>query len=170
MMARVLPLTSTPTNLFLSHLPAFKLAHASGTFLARDISRAMVCSAAAPIFPAGELTTMMPDFVAALTSTLSTPTPALATTFKLLPAASSSAVTFVSDRTSRASYSGMISKSLPADKPLRSSTSKVFRSRARPSGDSFSGLRTFGRVEPFRRGIVSVGTGRSVKKAKDSGW
>lgn len=66
---RVLPLTSTPTSLLLSHFPALRLAQASGTFLAVASSSAMVCSAAAPILPDGELTTIMPNLVAASTST-----------------------------------------------------------------------------------------------------
>ena len=44
----------------------------------------MVCSAAAIVFPPGELTTRTPFCVAALTSTLSTPTPALPIILSLL--------------------------------------------------------------------------------------
>jgi hypothetical protein len=90
MMPNVFPLASTPTNLLLSHFPDLILELASGTFLAIDIIKAIVCSAAAPMFPDlgqsiqfsassrfnhesrlgthGEFTTMIPSFVAALTS------------------------------------------------------------------------------------------------------
>ena len=83
---------------------------------------AIVCSAAAPILPAGELTTIIPSLEAVGTSTknqrsdqyakdgggevsptLSTPTPALATTLSFLPASSREAVTFVSLLTIKAS-------------------------------------------------------------------
>ena len=70
MTPKVFPLTSTPTSLLLSHFPAFRLAEPSGTFLATARRRAIVCSAAAPMFPEGEFTTMMPSFVAASTSSL----------------------------------------------------------------------------------------------------
>lgn len=121
MIPRVLAFTSTPTSRLLSHFPAFRLEHPSGIFRATASNRAMVCSAAAPILPAGLLTTMIPCFVAASTSiylhlsalqisqrptaspTLSTPTPALATTFNFFPAASNEAVTLVSDLTISAS-------------------------------------------------------------------
>jgi hypothetical protein len=65
----VFPFTSTPTNLLRSHFPSLRLAHASGIFLAIDIINAMVCSAAAPMLPEGELTTTIPSFVASSTST-----------------------------------------------------------------------------------------------------
>lgn len=103
MMPKVLPLTSTPTSLLLAHFPATRLAVAAGMFLAVASSKAMVCSAAATMLPLGELTTMIPNFVAASMSTLSTPTPALATTLRFLAAASKAAVTFVSDRMINAS-------------------------------------------------------------------
>ena len=62
-----------------------------------------MCSAAALILPDGELTTIIPSFVAAGTSTLSTPTPARATTLSFLAAFNKVSVTLVSDRTIRAS-------------------------------------------------------------------
>jgi hypothetical protein len=92
MMPNVFPLASTPTNLLLSHFPELMLELASGIFLAIDIIKAIVCSAAAPMFPDlgqrihvsgdsrfdqetrlathGEFTTMIPSFVAALTSAM----------------------------------------------------------------------------------------------------
>ena len=49
------------------------------------------------VFPSGELTTTMPWRVAALTSILSTPTPARPMIFKFVPASITSAVTCVPD-------------------------------------------------------------------------
>jgi hypothetical protein len=86
MIPSTLFLTSTPTNFDLSHFSAFKLAVALGINLANAINNAIVCSAAAAIFPVGEFTTIIPLSVAAFTSILSTPTPALAITVNL-PAA-----------------------------------------------------------------------------------
>src|SRR4051794_10653629 len=62
-MHSVLPLSSTPTSLLLSHFPAFTIAQPSGIFLAIDINNAIVCSAAARMFPEGLFTTTIPNFV-----------------------------------------------------------------------------------------------------------
>jgi hypothetical protein len=51
----------------------------------------------------GAFTTMTPRRVAASTSTLSSPIPARATTFRLSPASITSAVTWVCERTTSAS-------------------------------------------------------------------
>jgi hypothetical protein len=59
---------------------------------------AMACSAADRMLDCGALTTMTPRSVAAGTSTLSRPMPALPTTTRSVPAASTSAVTVVADR------------------------------------------------------------------------
>lgn len=144
-MARFFPLTSTPTKRERSHFFALRLEHASGICLAKAISSAIVCSAAAPMFPLGLFTTITPSWVAALTSTLSTPTPALATTLSFLAAFRSVSVTLVSERMRRASYSPIIAMSSSADRPFFSSTLSVVFNSARPSGDSFSGTRTRGR-------------------------
>ncbi|KAI7138979.1 hypothetical protein KC337_g101 [Hortaea werneckii] len=85
----------------------------------------------------------MPSFVAASKSTLSTPTPALATTRRLLPAVKRSAVTLVSERTMRASKSPIIDLSSSALMPLRSCTSSDSCRSRKPSGDTFSGLSNF---------------------------
>jgi hypothetical protein len=68
-----------------------------------DRSSAIVCSAADTMFDCGAFTTITPRRVAASTSTLSRPIPARATTFRLSPASSTAAVTFVCDRTTSAS-------------------------------------------------------------------
>jgi hypothetical protein len=57
------------------------------------------------------LTTITPRAVAAGTSTLSSPTPARATTFNRFDAASASASTIVAERTSRASASASAASS-----------------------------------------------------------
>ncbi len=70
-----------------------------------------MCSVADIRLAVGALTTRMPSSVAAATSTLSTPMPARPTTLRRLPALSSSAVTWVELRTTRASKSARISAS-----------------------------------------------------------
>jgi hypothetical protein len=76
---------------------------ACGMLRAQAIIMPMVCSAAESTLLAGALTTMMPRFVAAATSTLSTPTPARPTTLRFLAASMTSAVTLVAERMTRAS-------------------------------------------------------------------
>ena len=66
-------------------------------------SSAIVCSAAVTTLDSGALATTTPRFVAAGTSTLSTPTPARPTTRSRVAFASRSAVTFVAERMSRPS-------------------------------------------------------------------
>ena len=62
-----------------------------------------MCSAADRMFDCGALTTMIPRRVAASTSTLSSPIPARATTFRFSAAAMTSGVTLVWERTISAS-------------------------------------------------------------------
>ena len=78
---------------------------ACGTLRACASSNAIVCSAAEMMFDCGALTTITPRAVAASTSTLSSPIPARPTTIRSVPAASTSAVTWVAER--------MISASAP---------------------------------------------------------
>ncbi len=73
------------------------------TLRAQASMRAMVCSAALTMFDVGALHTMTPRSVAASTSTLSTPTPARPMMRRFFPASMTSRVTFVADRTMRAS-------------------------------------------------------------------
>ena len=69
-------MSSTPEKRERSQRPAVRLAWACGTLRASESSRAIVCSAAVTTFDCGALATTTPRFVAAGTSTLSTPTPA----------------------------------------------------------------------------------------------
>ena len=107
----------------------------------------------------------MPSFVAASRSTLSTPTPALATTRSFLPAESRDEVTLVSERTMSASYSPMMFSRSSGLKPFFSSTSKDSCRSFRPSGLTFSGIKTFDRgLAPFPTAIVWVTTRRILEK------
>ena len=83
----------------------------------------MVCSAAVTMFDRGALQTMTPQRVASATSTLSRPMPARPTTTRSVPAASTSAVTWVSDRMTRAWAPGTTESSCSGDSPRRTSTS-----------------------------------------------
>ncbi len=102
-MPSVLPLSSVPLKFLRSQRPALSEACACGTLRATASSSAIVCSAAVTTFERGALTTMMPRFVAAATSTLSTPTPARATARRFVARASSSASTCVAERMTIAS-------------------------------------------------------------------
>jgi hypothetical protein len=62
-----------------------------------------VCSAAETTFESGAFATTIPCRVAASTSTLSTPTPARPITFRFVPLAIRSAVSFVAERMTIAS-------------------------------------------------------------------
>ena len=100
---KTLPYNSTPIkssrcqSRFLSEMPA-------GTMLrAKANNSAMVCSAAAIVFPSGVLRTNIPFRVAASTSMLSTPTPARPITLSCFAASITSAVTLVPLLISRAS-------------------------------------------------------------------
>ena len=106
------------------HSPFFSDAVACGIFLARAIIMAMVCSVAASVLPSGALETIMPFFVAASQSMLSTPTPARPMYFILSAASMIRAVTCVPDRTISASYSPMILTSSSSDRSAFSSTSQ----------------------------------------------
>ncbi len=77
---RVFSASSTPSHLLRSHRPATNAACACGTLRAIDNNKAIVCSAAEMMLEVGAFTTMTPRFVAASTSTLSSPTPARPTT------------------------------------------------------------------------------------------
>ena len=97
----VFPVISTPMNFFFSHSPFFMLAVDWGSFRARANRYPTASSAAAMELPEGVLITCTLRSVAALTSMLSTPTPARPTIFRLVARPSRSAVTFVAERTAR---------------------------------------------------------------------
>ena len=60
MIPKVFLYNSHPTNLLLSHLPSFVEVAAGATLRAIASIKAIVCSAAAIVFPSGELTTIIP--------------------------------------------------------------------------------------------------------------
>jgi len=122
-MPRVLPRSSTPVKALRFHSPRRTEASAAATRRARAKRRASACSAAAMVLPVGALTTVMPAWVAASMSTLSTPTPARPITVRRVPAAIIAASTFTWLRTRRASYSGRIARYSSGVRPIRSSTS-----------------------------------------------
>src|SRR3712207_4623328 len=101
-------------------------------------------SAALVMFEVGALTTMTPLWVAALTSTLSRPTPARATTLSCFAAASASASIFVADRTRTASASGSADSSSVRSAPLQFRISKSGPSAEIVAGLSSSAISTTG--------------------------
>ena len=107
----VLPEISTPLKLLRFQVCARSVASAAGICLAAASNRATACSAAETMLLVGALTTITPRAVAAGTSTLSSPTPARATTFSRVVAASTSASTWVAERTSSASASATAASS-----------------------------------------------------------
>ncbi len=108
---------------FFSHLPACVDEFAAGMSRASAIISAIACSAVVIELPNGVFITMMPAAVAAGTSILSTPIPARPITFRFFAAFSTSAFTFVDERTASPSYSPMIFKSSSFDKPVLVSAS-----------------------------------------------
>ena len=92
----------------------------------------------------GALTTITPDWVAALTSTLSSPTPARATTLSRPAAASASASTLVAERTRIASTSAIAGSSSARSAPLQWRISKSGPSASTVAGLSSSAMSTTG--------------------------
>mmetsp|Transcript_25652 Transcript_25652/g.35259 ORF Transcript_25652/g.35259 Transcript_25652/m.35259 type:complete len:280 (-) Transcript_25652:198-1037(-) len=103
-----LPAISTPVKDFRSHLPCLTDISAAGRCLDMEVSRDMANWAVLTVFPPGVFMTIMPCFVAAATSILSTPTPALPTILIFTACFKTSGVTFVADRTTKPSYSPII--------------------------------------------------------------
>ena len=87
-------------------------AFACGTLRACASSSASVCSAAERMFDCGAFTTITPRRVASATSTLSRPMPARPTTTRSVPAASTSAVTWVALRITSAATPGIAAQQL----------------------------------------------------------
>mmetsp|Transcript_22535 Transcript_22535/g.68698 ORF Transcript_22535/g.68698 Transcript_22535/m.68698 type:complete len:216 (-) Transcript_22535:280-927(-) len=104
----VLPASSTPMYFLRSHLPCFIEQSPCATLRAREAMSAQVCSAAEIVLPPGVFMTMMPFFVAATQSMLSTPVPARPMADILCACSMISAVTLVPERTISPSYSPMI--------------------------------------------------------------
>src|SRR5688572_23355317 len=124
-----------------------------------------VSSAVEMVLPLGVFMTTMPRWVAASTSTLSTPTPARPTTRKPGAPAIKAVVTFVSERTTRAVASATIGKSSDSA-CLRSSTvtenSGRCCKRAMPLGETGSQTTIF-ISSPKSRGGAG---GRSTKQRR----
>src|SRR5205823_5016436 len=138
----VLPASSTPSHRARSHAPAFSAPCACGMFRACASNRASVCSAALITLDWGAFTTITPRRVAASTSTLSSPIPARATTFRFAAASKTSAVTLVALRMMSASYGPISSSSPPCARSARTSTWKSLRSRSSPCSERCSVTRT----------------------------
>src|SRR5262245_33768094 len=135
----VLPASSEPRNFDFSQRPAAIEAAAAGTRRRSARRSANVCSTAETTLAVGAFRTRTPRAVAAGTSTLSTPTPARATTCSRGAAARSFVSTAVALRTRRASASARAVRRSPRDAPERSWTSwPRSRRRARPDSASFS--------------------------------
>nr|QNO48058.1 hypothetical protein DFIJPJLC_00001 [Methanosarcinales archaeon ANME-2c ERB4] len=140
---RTLFLTSTPVNRLRFHSSAFSDRSACGMFLESASIMATVCSAAEIVFPSGVFATIMPFFVAAATSTLSTPTPALPTILRRSAAFMIFSVTFVPLLITRASYPGIIFTSSSSERPVFTSTSCSVLSSSKPSSAIGSLTRIF---------------------------
>ena len=138
----VLPFSSTPVYALRFHSPARRLASAAGTWRSADSSSATACSAAETMFEVGAFTTMTPRAVAGGTSTLSSPTPARATTLSWCAAASTSASTLVAERTSSASTSATAASSAGRSVPSTCRISQLSLSRSSTEGANFSASRT----------------------------
>ena len=138
-MPTVFSYSSTPVYLLRFHSPFFSDGSAAGMWRAAASSRPTASSAALTMLEVGALTTMTPAWVAALTSTLSRPTPARATTLSCLAAASASASTLVALRTRMASTSAMAGSSSARSAPLQCRISK-----SGPSASTVAGRELFG--------------------------
>ena len=93
----ILEYNSVPVYLDFSHFPKCVEVLAIGIFLARDIIKAIVCSAVVIELPNGVFITIVPLAVADSISTLSTPIPARPITFKFFACLIISLVTLVLD-------------------------------------------------------------------------
>ena len=120
----VLPAISTPMNFFFSQIPCFMLSAACGILRASANISPMASSAAAAALPCGVLMTRTPFSVAALTSMLSTPTPARPMIFSLPGLASMAAVILVAERMPRPWYWPMTAASSSGFMPILTSTVK----------------------------------------------
>src|SRR5660397_128267 len=127
-------------------------------FLTCAVSKAIACSAAATALDSGALATTMPFSVAASTSMLSTPVPALPMTFKRRDPSKMSAVTWVLDRMIKPSYSLISCLSSWSVMSVRTSTSKCSLSRSTPSEEifSFTNTRALSVTSPIMNGFSSV--------------
>ena len=118
----VLPAISVPMYFFFSQIPCFMLAAACGIFRASANMRPMASSAAAAAFPCGVLMTRTPFSVAALTSMLSTPTPARPMILSLPGLARVAAVILLAERMPMPWYSPITAASSSGFMPVLTST------------------------------------------------
>ncbi len=158
----VLSRSSMPMNRDRSHRPARSERSAAGRLRASASIIAMACSVAAMVLPVGAFNTSTPRWVAASMSMLSTPTPARPTTRRRGAASSTSAVTFVSLRTTSASYCAMRSRNAAGSSPTATSTSPAARRRATPSSAMGSATRMRVEVPVAVRGSAMMLTRRSL--------
>ena len=141
-MPTVLSATSTPVYFERFQAPALSASFAGTMFLAAASRRPTASSAALTMFEVGALTTMTPACVAALTSTLSRPTPARAMTLSRGAAAMASASTCVADLTRIASTSVIAASSAPRSAPSQVRISKSGPRASTVAGDNSSAMRT----------------------------
>ena len=144
-MPRVFSNNSAPVNLERAHLPIRSAACAGEIKRALARSNAIASSAALTIFDVGALTTITPAAVAAGTSTLSSPTPARAITFKPFAAEIASLSIFVAERISTAETPFANSaRSSARSAPLQLRTSKSGPKASSVAGLNSSAIRTTG--------------------------
>src|SRR5829696_840398 len=165
--ASVFSASSTPPHLDRSHRPCLSAACACGMLRASATSSPIVCSAAETMFDSGAFATTMPCRVAAATSTLSTPTPARPITFSRPPRSIRSAVSFVADRITIASYSPIVS----ARSESPSTTTSNFRRRSStPASAIVSRTRTLKPApEPAEPAPRSSAAPSSVRSSRRNG-
>ena len=172
---RVFSKSSTPVNADRFHDPPLSEACAWGTRRAADRTSAIACSAAETMFDVGALTTMTPAWVAALTSTLSRPTPARATTRSRRAARKTSASTCVAERTRSACAPATAASSAGRSVPSTWTTSKSGPRAATVAGESSSAITTTGwdcagsvTAGSSRGGASSVGASRPTRQWRPS--
>ena len=154
---RVFSNNSAPVYLERAHFPFRRAALAGETKRAEAIKSAIASSAALTIFDVGALTTMMPAAVAAGMSTLSTPTPARAITFRPFDTAIASASILVAERIKTASTPAVSA----ANSSVRSAPSQFLTSKSGPrasrvAGLSSSAMRTIGLATGCRTLLVII--------------
>src|SRR5262245_10160867 len=154
-----------PVYLLRFHSPSRSEALAGATLRAAVSISATASSAADTMLEVGALTTLTPFWVAALTSTLSRPTPARAITLSRPAAASASGSTFVALRTRIASTSAIAGSSSARSAPLQVRISKSGPSASTVAGLSSSAMSTTGLLTWIPR-LSSDRVGRAPRCAR----
>src|SRR6185437_15000258 len=151
----VFPEISTPVYLERFHSPPLSEDDAAAVLRATANSSATACSAAETMLEVGALTTITPLAVAAGTSTLSSPTPARATTLSSGAAATTSASTCVALRTMSAWALATAESSAGRSVPSTCRTSKSSARTSMADGARSSAMSTTGRsAGEFMRPMV----------------